>query len=187
MLNRRRVSFLHSFGNNSVKGADEGVGNNFLWLISCRIMLSWANETCLHDSLVYMTRNFLPNSQINPPFGEKISTYYFGVDKWHWLLANDWELLWQDTIWKEKEFKDNISTFYRLMSNLKCLEPGVTTNLTLGREGIEIKLPVTLVNINNLFFSTLQMTTSTRTRRVSFASGRIAQDKKSHSKLNTCL
>ena len=99
-----------------------------------------------------MTRTFLPNSQINPPFGEKISTYYFGVDKWHWLLANDWELLWQDTIWKEKEFKDNISTFYRLMSNLKCLEPGVTTNLTLGREGIEIKLPVTLVNINNLIF-----------------------------------
>ena len=38
------------------------------------------------------------------------------------------------------------------MSNLKCLEPGVTTNLTLGREGIEIKLPVTLVNINNLIF-----------------------------------
>ena len=72
------------------------------------------------------------------------------------------------------------------MSNLKCLEPGVTTKLTLGLEGIEIKLPVTLVNINNLFFSILQMTTSTQTRKVLSANGRSVTDKKSPSKLNTC-
>ena len=85
-----------------------------------------------------MTYIFIPNKRINlAGGGEKIFAYYFEVDKWHWLLANDRELLWQDTIWKEKEFKDNISTFYRLMSNLKRLEPGVATNLTLGRRGIE--------------------------------------------------
>ena len=72
------------------------------------------------------------------------------------------------------------------MSNLKCLEPGATTNLTLGREGIETKLPVTLVNINKIFFSTLQTTTSMQTRKASSANGRSAQDKKSPSKLSTC-